>query len=712
MAVLGKIRSKGLTLICIIGLGLFAFIAEEAFRSCESTRNDQRQQIGEVLGEKVNVQDFQKLVDEYTEVIKMQQGSENLDENQLNQVKDVVWNTYVQSKIMEAEAKKLGLKVTDEEVQSILTAGTNPLLAQTPFINQQTGRFDVNQLKKFLAEYKKQSANPQIAQQYNTIYRYWTFIEKTLRQQTLAQKYQALLAESFLSNPVEAKDAFNAENQESNIQLAAFAFADIDDAKVKVEDADLKKKYEEKKEMFRQPVETRDVKYVDVLVEASATDRAALNKDFANYAADLATSENVAEVVRKSTSLVPYLGLAVKKEALPRDIAQMVDSIAVGQTTKVFETQYDNTLNVMKLVAKISQADSIQYRQISVGAETPEKAHTLADSIYTALQGGADFEVLAKKYNQTGEKVWLTTAQYQGATSLDENTKKYINTLNNAAAGELKNVDMEQGNIIVQVLDKKAPVDKYIVACVKKNIEFSRATYSTAYNKFSSFVSANQTLDGIVKNAEKSGYTVRDAKDVTTAAHNLAGLRATREALKWVFEAKEGEVSPMYECGDNNHLLVAVLEKINPVGYRSMKDAQVSAYLKAEVIKDKKAEMLLAKAQEVKNVNAAKAKGAKVSEVNQVTFSAPTFIAAAGTAEPALSGAVSSVKKGQFSKKPVVGQAGVYVFQVTGKTTRPGKFDAKAQEARLRQQHMQYAGNFMQELYMNAKVVDNRYLFF
>ena len=109
MAALGKIRSKGVLLIIIIAVGLFAFIAEEAVRSCESTKNEQRQQVGEVLGEKISVQDFQKLVDEYSEVIKMQQGTDNLNEEQLNQVKDMVWNSYVQSKMKESEAEKLGL---------------------------------------------------------------------------------------------------------------------------------------------------------------------------------------------------------------------------------------------------------------------------------------------------------------------------------------------------------------------------------------------------------------------------------------------------------------------------------------------------------------------------------------------------------------------------------------------------------------------------
>ena len=106
MAALGKIRKRGVTLVIIIGLGLFAFIAEEAFRSCEATKNQQRQQIGEVLGNKVNVQEFQALVDEYQEVLKMTQGIDNLTEDQLNSVKDEVWSSYVNEQIIADEAAK------------------------------------------------------------------------------------------------------------------------------------------------------------------------------------------------------------------------------------------------------------------------------------------------------------------------------------------------------------------------------------------------------------------------------------------------------------------------------------------------------------------------------------------------------------------------------------------------------------------------------
>ena len=713
MAALGKIRSKGVLLICIISLGLFAFIAEEAFRSCESSSNDARQQVGEVLGEKINVTEFQKLVDEYTEVIKMQQGQDNLNEDQLNQVKDMVWNTYVQTKLIENETKKLGLTVTDAELQNVLTEGTNPMLMQTPFVNQQTGRFDVNALKKFLAEYKAQGqANPQLAKQYDTIYKYWTFIEKTLRQQLLAQKYQGLFAHCFLSNKVEAQMAFNDQNQESQIQLAALSYSSIDDNKVQISDADLKAKYDEVKGRFKQYVESRDIKYVDVQVKASATDRAALQKEFAGYSQALASATDASDVVRKSTSLVNYLGVPVLKDAYPYDIAQRLDSMAVGSTSKVFENNSDNTLNVIKLVSKQLLPDSVQYRQIQVAGATAEESAKRADSIYNALKAGADFEVIAKKYGQTGEKTWLTTRQYQSAPSLDHNTKDYIMSLNTMSVNELKNVALSQGNLIVQVVDRKGMINKYVAAVVKKNVTFSKDTYSAAYNKFSSFVSANLTADAIVKNAAKAGFNVQERKDVTTAEHNLAGIRSTRDAMRWLFDAKKGDVSPLYECGDNDHLLVVVLDNINNVGYRSLDDAQVKEYVKGEVLKDKKAEMLMAKLNGVKSVAAAKAKGANVSTVNQVTFAAPVFVPATGASEPALSGAVAATAKGKFCKLPVKGNAGVYVFEVTNKTQRPGKFDAATEMQKLRQKEMQMASNFMNELYIKAKVVDNRYLFF
>jgi len=712
MAAIGKIRSWGPVLATVIGLALFAFIAEEMFRSCEATSNERRQQVGEVLGKKISVQDFQALVDEYQDVIKISQGRDNLSENELNSIKDQVWQTFVNNTILEKQAEELGLTVTDAELQNILKAGTNPMLMQTPFVNQQTGRFDVTQLTKFLADYKKaQQTGGQAVEQYQQIYNYWKFIEKTLRSNTLGQKFQTLLSQCLLSNPVSAKMAFDAQNEESSILLAAVPYNTIKDTDIQVTDADMKAKYNELKEQFRQYVESRDIKYVDFQVVASAADRAALMKTMQEARQQFEAGQAVAEVVRKGQSQIPYVGIAVQRSALPTDIAAKIDSMQVGQVSAPFETKFDNTFNVVKYIGKIQRPDSVEYRQIQCIAETPEAAQQRADSIYKALQGGADFEALAKQYGQTGAKQWLTSAMYERSQNLDADTKSYLNTLVTLAPNELKALNFSQASIVLQVTDRKHMVDKYDVAIVKHTIDFSKDTYSQAYNKFSQYVSENKTLEGLEEHAEKYGYRVQERADVYNSEHGVAGLRSTREAMKWIFDAKAGDVSPLYECGNNDHLLVVALTKIHSVGYRA--EADVEDQLKQQVTIDKKFEKAKAQLAGVKDIAAAKQKGAVVDSVRQITFSAPVFIASTGSSEPALSGAVAAVKAGQFSPAVVKGNGGAYLFQVLAKQPREGvKFDEKQQVQQLRQQAQQAASRFINELYLKADVKDNRYLFF
>ena len=711
MAALGKIRKRGVALVIIIGLGLFAFIAEEAFRSCEATKNQQRQQIGEVLGNKINVQEFQALVDEYQEVVKMSQGVDNLSEEQLNSLKDEVWNSFVNEQIVKSEADKIGLTVTDEELQNMMKEGTNPMLMRTPFVNQQTGRFDVTMLTKFLADYKKNASNPQMAESYQRIYKYWQFIEKQLRQQTLAQKYQALIANAMLTNPVSAKKAFEGQNQESDVLLASIAYNTINDNDVKIDEKELKAKYDEQKEMYKQTVETRDIKYVSYQVVASAADRKALMTTMQDASNKLQSGATPAEVVRKAQSQFPYTGIAATKRAYPSDIAAKLDSMSVGQTTAPFETKFDNTLNVVKLISKTMMPDSIEYRQIQVGGETVEAARKTADSIYTALKAGADFDEIAKKYGQTAQKQWLTSAMYENSNTMDEESKNYLNSINTLGVNELKNLEFSQGNIVLQVTARKAMVEKYDVAVIKHTIDFSKDTYSEAYNKFSQYVSENKTLADLEKNAAKFGFRVQERKDLFNSEHNVVGLRSTREAMKWIFDAKDGEVSPLYECGNNDNLLVVALTGIHPVGYRSL-DA-VKEMVKSEVLRDKKFEQIKAKFAGVADIEAAKAKGARIDSVNQVTFSAPVFVQATGASEPALSGAIAASKQGDFSKSLVKGNGGAYLFKVLKKANREGvKYDEKSTEQMLKQQAVQAASRFIQELYQKANVVDNRYLFF
>ena len=712
MATLQKIRSKGPLLVIVIGLALFAFIAGDAWKVLQPHQG--KQDVGEVNGEVLSAQDYQKMVDELSEVIKLTNGLNSLTEDQLNNVKDQVWQSYVNNKLIAEQAEKLGLKVTDAEIQSIIDQGTHPLLMQTPFRNPQTGMFDKDMLKKFLVDYANLNASQMPAQYveyYQKMGAFWQFVEKTLAQSTLAEKYQNLVTKSLISNPVSAEDAFNSRTEQSDLLLAGVPYSSINDSTVQVSDSEIKDRYNEKKEQFKQLVETRDIRYIDVKVVPSDADRKAVEKEVTEYSNQLAsTTADFGTFVRSTGSSVNYSDVPVSKSVFPADVASRLDSTNVNEVYGPYYNQTDDSFNAFKLLAKVSSPDSIQFRQIQVYADTEEKTKTLADSIYNALKGGADFAAVAKIYGQTGEATWVNAQSWEGS-ELDADNSKFINTLLNQPVNELANLNMGQANLILQVMNKKSMQTKYKVAVVKREVEFSKETYNAAYNKFSQFVAQNTTIDSMVKNAEESGYTLMPRTDLSSAEHYVGGVRSTREALKWIFAAKPGEVSPLYECGENDHLMVVALDKIHEAGYRDINS--VAEMLRAEIRRDKKAEKIM---EEMKKYNSiAQVKGMKdaVSDsVKHVTFSAPAYISVTRSSEPVI-GAVAAKTAANKVSAPIKGNGGVYMIQVYAKEKGSEKFDAKQEETTLTNMAVRIAGNqLINDLYQKAKVVDQRYLFF
>ena len=366
MATLQKIRSKGPLLVVVIGLALFAFVAGDAWKVLQPHQG--KQDVGEINGETLSAQDFQKMVEEYSEVIKLTNGLTSLNDDQQNNIKDQVWQTYVNNNLIASEAKKLGLKVTDAEIEAIINEGTNPLLLQSPFRNPQTGAFDKDMLKKFLVDYANMGSSQmsaQYAEYYQQMYNYWKFIEKTLKESTLVQKYQNLIAKSLISNPVSAEDAFKARTEQSDLLLAAIPYSSINDSTVQVSNDEIKELYNKRKESFKQLAETRNIKYIDVHVVPSEADRKAVEKDVTDYSSQLATTtSDYATFIRSTGSTVSFNDVVVNKTALPSDVATRLDSTTVNEVYGPYYNQSDDSFNAFKIIAKESAPDSIQFRQI------------------------------------------------------------------------------------------------------------------------------------------------------------------------------------------------------------------------------------------------------------------------------------------------------------------------------------------------------------
>ena len=89
-----------------------------------------------------------------------------------------------------------------------------------------------------------------------------------------------------------------------------------------------------------------------------------------------------------------------------------------------------------------------------------------------------------------------------------------------------------------------------------------------------------------------AGYTLQPAT-VTANSYMIGNVPYTRNVVKWVMDAKAGQVSPVLQDSQNDNLIVVALNDIVKPGYMPMNDEAISAALTRKVRNDKKAAAII-----------------------------------------------------------------------------------------------------------------------
>ena len=707
----------------IIGLALFGFIATDFTRQCETSSNQARQQVGKVMGEKLSIQDLQQRSEEYKNLLKVLGGDANEEV-----LREQAWNDFVTYTILEEETGKLGIGVTEEEVRAVLAQGTHPALPRQfmmrEFFNE-AGEFDYNNVAQIYNALQQQSP-----EQFHEFKAYWEMIEKMLRRNLLQQKYMTLLQACMLSNEYSAKIDFEGNNTESEVAVAALTFASINDNEVQVTDADLKAKYEEMKEMFKWNDETRDIKYVVCNVVPSDADMDNLTNGLLEAAEQFkADSASIADIVAMHRSTISYYAdRPYNKNGIRNISAALLDSLNnMKDSTVTAPFRYMTMQNgkpiehmaVARLNRRYQDVDSIGYKFLSVMGTSFEDAEQRADSIIGVVKSGISLDSVASSMGRTVQNDWLCADTYQGKENLDADTRTRLNVIRPAKVGEPQRVSLSNAVLVFEVTERKVNT-LYDMAIVSNEIHFSSDTEDATYNNFSQYISSCANADELETKAPQAGYQLQEQKNLLSTAYTIganAPLANTRDAVKWAFaKANEGSISEIFRDPAEGRFLAVVVTKINPKGYLDIKAAEPT--LRAEVLKDKKADMLVKKLAGAKTLEEAIANGAVADTLHSTTF--PKSVAVLHLNEPGLSGAIAATAEGQTVKAPFKGENGVYLFKVLSRSTDSEKtFERRNEELNQMKNLLwlvtpsQYnrSTNVMDVLVEKADMVDNRYLF-
>ncbi len=712
MATLEKIRNQAGLLVGIVGLALLAFIIGDLLNSSSSIRNRNLNNVVVINGKTVDYQEYLTRENEMVERYKMMMRTSNLNETYMSQIRQSVFDDIVIESLLEPRFSELGIMVTTQEMTDMVEGeNISPVLLQNrDFHNPETGMFDRYALNMFLNQIKNiERYPPEYQAQLMEGRMMWMYLEKDIKRNRIFEKYTTLLSKAVVANRLDAKDAFDNSIISSDIVYAMESFAAIDDSLINVSTAEIEKLYNQRKPMFRQK-EACLIDYIAVDIVPSPNDFEQAAKDMDAIRKELEKTDNVAALVNEKSER-KYINAFYSVKGFGDDL-ELIDFISTASIGTIEGPTFkDNKYRIKQLIDKTENADSVEVLILTPAPRSAE-ADTKAfiDSLMNVLKGGASFAEVAQKHSgdqfaaKGGDVGWMTES---GALQfMNEEFRKTVFLLNPGQSAVVKST---YGQHIVKVNDRTKKVPKYKVADIVYTVTPSSATRSQLYNALNQFIAQNNTPEKIEASAKDAGYFLTPSMSVFSTDVAVGAVTGARQIVRWAFNNKKGQISDITEC--DNTFVVAVHKGRIPEGFQSL--ASVTPQLRRELASQKKGEELAAQLKAKKLSTIPEYADAMNTVPDTVKFIAMSTSRIANIGmEPKLNAFITFAPV-HFIQGPVVGNNGVYVFEVLGRTNDQHLFDEKNQKQMLEYNNSYRIGGLaFQHLQQNAKIEDNRIRFF
>lgn len=663
MATLQSIRNHGTILLVVVGIAMLAFILGDFLNSGSSFFNKNRENVAEIAGHQVHYTEYEAAKEQLTEVYKFEYGRSDFNEEMTLYIRNQVWQTMLMNYTLSDQTEKIGMDITEDEL-SELCMGQKPhaIIAQHRAFCDETGKFYRDALVNFLANLEQEPETAEQAEVINQYKNYWQYWENAVRSQYLQEKYTTLLSKMITANNIDAKYAYQARQETVNLQYVQQPYYAVADSLVKVTENDLKTLYNQKKEQYKQ-TPNRSIEYVTFPIVPSTEDFADAERLMKSLESDFRTKEDIAAIVNGNSDIL-YDGRDYSIETIPAEYKEF----AFDKNTKKGDCTELAFANDTYSIARVMDCgyktvDSVKLAEI-VNNEEQEIGWRALSAIATQIAEPA----------ASGKKGSTFTV----ANGTEERTFK--------------------------ILDKSKATPKVKLAILERKVSASSKTYGTLYNQAKQFIVANNNADSLHQAAFAQGFSTIPVYALDKNADKVNDLKNSREIVRWAFEAKQGQVSDVFTCGDQ--FVVAALTEVKDGEYRPIEDVRAELIITAT--NNKKAEYIKNQLKDVTTLEAAaELFDTEVKSAENISL-ASYRLGAAGI-EPAVIGTALALEANTLST-PVKGNNGVYLLTVDAKHVAEGQLNAATEinNLNMRTSYMYPPQALLGLIIEKADIVDNR----
>ena len=702
MAVLGKIREKSIFLIIVIGLALFAFIISGAIGS-DYGNIGPNEPIGEVDGEEVLLSNYRSLVEQDQKVY----GSSTIES--VNKV----WDQYILSLVLKSQIDLLEIDAGRNQIEQVVSSDQN-LTQDSRFINE-AGFFDFGLFTNFISQIRDQ--NP-------SAYESWKLQESNIISSAKQSIYFDLVR-SGLFNLKSQKEIINDfKNTKVDFQYVKIPFSSLSDTLFKLDDNEIDNYIKKNKSdyvfkpirnieyvvFFEQPTD-EDEKQIRTQLESLIKDKIEYNEvsKLNDTLIGFKNTNEIFEFVERNSD-TPFDSVYLPKGRLSKEYSESLFNLDIGEVygpykdlgslkiSRLLDRKIDGSIRASQILISYN-GSSNQNPNIN---RSKEEAKKLANDLFFKIRRNPkSFSNYVQEFSDGAGKSTLgDIGFFQEKNVLPE----IFSRLSKSRIERLNLIETDFGFHIIKATDKQ---DVLLMANVVKNIIPSEETSNKVFRNATKFemdlLNSKETFNLL---AEQNGYNIRRVNEIDRLDETLPGLPNQRSIVQWLFNenTEEGMVK-RFNLSFGGYAIVKVIE-INEDGLVSSNEVRSS--VRTKLINQKKSNYILNSEGNSKMQDIAAKYNLEIIDASLVSGFDQILVGAGN--EPHVIGVAFSLDKNETSKL-IVGNEGLYKIKLTNiYTNSEDEIDLNKTEDFS--EIIFNPDNLLEALKDNAKIIDNRHLYY